>query len=338
MSGATLIDSAIASAPPTNSSEDDGAQRDDELRGDLGSVRWVALAAVEIQRLQLFVGGVAAALDGAGRVGEVGEDEEHRRDDPGEVGQRERTDDEADRHDREEEVQVTPGGLRIDLDAVVLLSAVPECDRRARDEQHGDRPEQERSADDRPDRDLDRLRVTGITDQSDHGDDRLRQRRPDGRQDRADRARPEVQPVPEPLDGVREADRAAHDEHERREQLESDDHAPGLPAGPVGVPSPAMATADLTVIALGREDVSASGYIAEIQRRLAAQDRVRYALHAMGTSLEGTTEDILEVVGELHAVPFEQGAPRVYTVLKLDDRRDREQTLEDKVASVREQL
>ncbi len=99
-----------------------------------------------------------------------------------------------------------------------------------------------------------------------------------------------------------------------------------------------MATADLTVIALGREDVSASGYIAEIQRRLAAQDRVRYALHAMGTSLEGTTEDILEVVGELHAVPFEQGAPRVYTVLKLDDRRDREQTLDDKVASVREQL
>jgi uncharacterized protein (TIGR00106 family) len=58
----------------------------------------------------------------------------------------------------------------------------------------------------------------------------------------------------------------------------------------------------------------------------------------MGTSLEGTTEDILEVVGELHSVPFEQGAPRVYTVLKLDDRRDREQTLEDEVASVREQL
>ena len=51
--------------------------------------------------------------------------------------------------------------------------------------------------------------------------------------------------------------------------------------------SGAMATADLTVIALGRPDTSASRYIAEIQRRLAAQDRVRYRLHAMGTSLEG---------------------------------------------------
>ena len=99
-----------------------------------------------------------------------------------------------------------------------------------------------------------------------------------------------------------------------------------------------MATADLTVIALGNAETSASGYIAEIQRRLAAQDRVRYVLHAMGTSLEGTTEDILDLVKELSAVPFERGAPRVYTVLKLDDRRDKEQTLEDKVASVQRQL
>ena len=96
-----------------------------------------------------------------------------------------------------------------------------------------------------------------------------------------------------------------------------------------------MATADLTVLALGRPGVSASEYIAEIQRRLAAQDRVKYRLHAMGTSLEGTTADILAVVAELHAVPFDQGIPRVYTVLKLDERRDRpDQTLDEKVEAV----
>ena len=95
-----------------------------------------------------------------------------------------------------------------------------------------------------------------------------------------------------------------------------------------------MATADLTVIALGRAEVSASRYIAEIQRRLAAQDRVGYVMHAMGTSLEGSTADILQVVGELHAVPFELGIPRVYSILKLDERRDKEQTLEDKVQAV----
>src|ERR671914_2761286 len=100
-----------------------------------------------------------------------------------------------------------------------------------------------------------------------------------------------------------------------------------------------MATADLTVLALGRPDVSASEYIAEIQRRLRSQERVRFHMHAMGTSLEGSTEDILAVVGELHAIPFDQGVPRVYTVLKLDERRDRPgQTLDDKVRSVEDFL
>jgi len=63
-----------------------------------------------------------------------------------------------------------------------------------------------------------------------------------------------------------------------------------------------MATADLTVLALGRKEPSASEYIAEIQRRLLGQQCV-------------------------------------YTVLKLDERRDRpRQTLEDKVRSVEHRL
>ncbi len=100
-----------------------------------------------------------------------------------------------------------------------------------------------------------------------------------------------------------------------------------------------MATADLTVLALGREGASASEYIAEIQRRLQAQVRVRYRMHAMGTSLEGTTADILAVVAELHAVPFDQGVPRVYSVLKLDERRDRPgQSLDDKIRAVEDRL
>ena len=100
-----------------------------------------------------------------------------------------------------------------------------------------------------------------------------------------------------------------------------------------------MATADLTVLALGRQGASASEFIAEIQRRLRAQERVKFRMHAMGTSLEGSTADILAVVGELHAVPFDQGIPLVYTVLKLDERRDRpDQTLDDQVRSVEERL
>jgi uncharacterized protein (TIGR00106 family) len=111
------------------------------------------------------------------------------------------------------------------------------------------------------------------------------------------------------------------------------------PAAPTRGYARGVATADLSVLALGRPDVSASEYIAEIQRRLQRQGRVRYRMHAMGTSLEGPTEDILAIVAELHAVPFEQGVPRVYTILKLDERRDRPgQTLDEKIRSVEDRL
>lgn len=101
-----------------------------------------------------------------------------------------------------------------------------------------------------------------------------------------------------------------------------------------------MATADITVLGLRTgPDSHASEYIAAIQRRLAAQNDVNYELHGMGTSLEGSAEAIFAVAADLHKVPFELGIPRVYTVLKIDERADRpEQTLAEKVASVEDRL
>jgi uncharacterized protein (TIGR00106 family) len=62
-------------------------------------------------------------------------------------------------------------------------------------------------------------------------------------------------------------------------------------------------------------------------------------MHGMGTSLEGTTEDILAVVASLHRVPIDLGLPRAYSILKLDERTDKpDQTLADKVRSVEDRL
>jgi uncharacterized protein (TIGR00106 family) len=99
-----------------------------------------------------------------------------------------------------------------------------------------------------------------------------------------------------------------------------------------------VATAELTVIPIGREGASTGDVMADLQRRLAAQDRVDFRMRAMGTELEGSVEDILELVRELHTSSFEAGVPRVYTVLKLDERRDREQSLDEKVRSVERRL
>jgi uncharacterized protein (TIGR00106 family) len=101
-----------------------------------------------------------------------------------------------------------------------------------------------------------------------------------------------------------------------------------------------MATADITILGLRTgPDSHASEYIAEIQRRLSQQDKVAYQLHGMGTSLEGSADDIFALAAQLHKIPFELGIPRVYTVLKLDEPLDKPgQTLADKVDSVRDRL
>lgn len=101
-----------------------------------------------------------------------------------------------------------------------------------------------------------------------------------------------------------------------------------------------MATADITILGLRTgPDSHASEYIAEIQRRLSQQSKVAFQLHGMGTSLEGTADDIFALAAELHKIPFELGIPRVYTVLKLDEPSDKpDQTLADKVDSVRDRL
>ena len=55
----------------------------------------------------------------------------------------------------------------------------------------------------------------------------------------------------------------------------------------------------------------------------------------MGTIIEGPLEKILEVTRQMHEVPFERGAQRVSTTLKIDDRRDKVATIVGKVKAVK---
>ncbi|HZJ28667.1 MAG TPA: MTH1187 family thiamine-binding protein [Solirubrobacterales bacterium] len=99
-----------------------------------------------------------------------------------------------------------------------------------------------------------------------------------------------------------------------------------------------MATAEITVLPIGREGASVGDVITDIRQRLEAQDRVAFRMGGMGTELEGDIEDILAICAQLHAVPLQSGFPRAYTVIKVDQRIDREQSLSDKIDSVERRL
>jgi uncharacterized protein (TIGR00106 family) len=91
--------------------------------------------------------------------------------------------------------------------------------------------------------------------------------------------------------------------------------------------------ADLSVIPLG-VGVSLSEYVAACERVL-RQSGLDPNLHAFGTEVEGDWETVMTALRRCHDVVHEMGAPRVSTTVKLSTRVDREQTLADKVKSVR---
>ena len=98
-----------------------------------------------------------------------------------------------------------------------------------------------------------------------------------------------------------------------------------------------MAHLEITILTLGRSGTSASKYVAEAVK-VARASGLKYELTAMGTILEGDAETLFRVAREMHETPFAMGIERVYSVIKLDDRRDKESTLEGKVRSVEEKL
>ena len=98
-----------------------------------------------------------------------------------------------------------------------------------------------------------------------------------------------------------------------------------------------MAIAAVSISPLGA-DVSVGRYVAAALRVARAQDRVRVETGAMFSTLEGDLGDIFALVQAMEEAVFEAGAVRVSTVLKIDDRRDRVVSAEDKLASVERAL
>lgn len=98
-----------------------------------------------------------------------------------------------------------------------------------------------------------------------------------------------------------------------------------------------MAIAFLTITPLGTATPSVSRYVAGVERIL-RETQLTHQLTAMGTIIEGDLDEILAVVRRMHEAPFAEGALRVSTSLRIDDRRDRPHSIASKMRSVEEKL
>jgi uncharacterized protein (TIGR00106 family) len=89
---------------------------------------------------------------------------------------------------------------------------------------------------------------------------------------------------------------------------------------------------DLGVVPIG-VGVSLSKYVATCQRVL-SDAGLKTRLHAYGTNIEGEWDDVFAAIKKCHEEVHKMGAPRIYTVIKVGTRTDRDESMDDKIKSV----
>jgi len=99
-----------------------------------------------------------------------------------------------------------------------------------------------------------------------------------------------------------------------------------------------MAIAEISVVPLGTKTPSVSQYVARAVKVLEGEKDIKYEITPMGTVIEGDLDMILAVARKMHEATFGEGVVRVLTTVKIDDRRDKAQSMKGKVESLRKNL
>ena len=94
-----------------------------------------------------------------------------------------------------------------------------------------------------------------------------------------------------------------------------------------------MAVVELSIVPIGIENTSLSSYVAQAVKVLKGSS-LQYQLTAMGTIISGDLDEILKIIRQMHESCFSTGAQRVLTQIRIDDRRDKVGTPEQKIQSV----
>lgn len=85
------------------------------------------------------------------------------------------------------------------------------------------------------------------------------------------------------------------------------------------------------------EGVSVGDHVSQIQKSL-EREGARFHLNDMGTVIEGDIHELLRILARIYETPFEHGAVRVVTQIVIDDRRDKEIHLGDKIEAVSKRM
>ncbi|TGO84800.1 hypothetical protein BPOR_0464g00050 [Botrytis porri] len=99
------------------------------------------------------------------------------------------------------------------------------------------------------------------------------------------------------------------------------------------LPTPPRAVADFCLIPIGTPTASVSKEVAAVQRLMKASG-LSYSMHSAGTTVEGTWDEVMRLIGQAHTLVHQNGVLRVQTNIRAGTRTDKEQHFAEKVAKV----
>jgi uncharacterized protein (TIGR00106 family) len=98
-----------------------------------------------------------------------------------------------------------------------------------------------------------------------------------------------------------------------------------------------MAIMEISVVPLGLGQTSVGDFVADVVKYL-QKEGIPHELTDMGTLIHGHSARLLKVAQVLHELPFDREAQRVITHITIDDRRDKDVHLGDKVKSIKDRI
>lgn len=99
-----------------------------------------------------------------------------------------------------------------------------------------------------------------------------------------------------------------------------------------------MAIVAVSVAPLGTGSTSVSEFVAAAEKVLERYPDLESRLDPMFTTIQGDLRRIFQAIADMHEAVADMGALRISTVIKVDDRRDSDAPMQEKVRTVQRLL
>ncbi len=98
-----------------------------------------------------------------------------------------------------------------------------------------------------------------------------------------------------------------------------------------------MALLEISVVPVGTESPSFSSVVSQALKE-AQRNGIKYDISPTGTVMEGDLPALMDIAQKMHHAAFYGGTQRVVTNISIDERRDKDLSLEGTVAAAKSSL